>query len=94
MENYKKQQDLKNTPQTRLYNAITNGNLAAVKTELDGGIPINSILVENYTPLLLAASHVDATIVEELLKRGADPATHKGIHLKFQTRVHGLDLSI
>lgn len=78
VKNYKKILDLNNTPENRLYTAIMSGNVSSVIQELDGGISVNLKLMEGYTPLLLAASHSNGPIVQELLNRGADPTTHKG----------------
>ncbi|HEY5345446.1 MAG TPA: ankyrin repeat domain-containing protein [Verrucomicrobiae bacterium] len=60
---------------TPLHHACYNGNSAVVKLLLDQqGIELNTIDVDNYTPLMWAARKGNSEIVALLLKAGADPS--------------------
>ena len=55
-----------------LAKAIRDGDLKAVRAQLDGGVDVNARDADGNTPLLLAAVCAGPEFVELLLKKGAD----------------------
>jgi ankyrin repeat protein len=55
-----------------LAKAIRDGDLKAVRAQLDGGADVNARDADDNTPLLLAAGYAGPDCVELLLKKGAD----------------------
>jgi ankyrin repeat protein len=64
--------DLTSVEQMQLFAAVTQNNIAQVKTLLRAGVPVNSADDEDDTPLTLAAAHGFKGMVETLLAHGAD----------------------
>jgi ankyrin repeat protein len=56
----------------QLAKAIRDGDLKAVRAQLDGGVDVNALDADGNTPLLLAAVYADPECVDLLLKKGAD----------------------
>jgi ankyrin repeat protein len=55
-----------------LFKAIRDGDLKAVRAQLDAGVYVNACDADGNTPLLLAAIYAGPECVELLLKKGAD----------------------
>src|SRR5262245_16207962 len=55
-----------------LANAIRDGDLKALRAQLDAGVDVNARDADDNTPLLLAAVYAGPECVELLLKKGAD----------------------
>lgn len=64
--------DLTSVEQMQLFAAVTQNNIAQVKSLLRAGVPVNSADDEDDTPLTLAATHGFNGMVETLLAHGAD----------------------
>jgi ankyrin repeat protein len=60
------------TRRTALCQAITNNHFEIVKLLLDGGVEINGLTSDGYSPLYTAARNNNPEIVELLLEYGAD----------------------
>ena len=59
------------TPEEKLRQAATDGNLARVETFLNQGVDIHAADAKGTTPLFLAAQHGHQHIVARLLEQGA-----------------------
>lgn len=57
---------------TPLHHAVRQGNLAAVRSLLDGGADINKTSFDSSTPLTIALLNSQFDVAMELIKRGAD----------------------
>src|SRR5262249_46614664 len=55
-----------------LAKAIRDGDLKAVRAQLDGGVDVNALDADGSTPLLLAAVYAGPECVELLLKKRAE----------------------
>ncbi|XP_048739519.1 ankyrin repeat, SAM and basic leucine zipper domain-containing protein 1-like [Ostrea edulis] len=57
--------------------AVSRGNLDAIKTFIEKGYNVNTVLKCGWTPLMYAANFAFPQIVKSLLDNGADPHHHK-----------------
>ncbi len=57
---------------TPLHHAVRQGNLAAVRSLLDGGADINKASFDSSTPLAIALLNSQFDVAMEMIKRGAD----------------------
>uniref|UniRef100_K1REN2 Ankyrin repeat, SAM and basic leucine zipper domain-containing protein 1 n=1 Tax=Magallana gigas TaxID=29159 RepID=K1REN2_MAGGI len=60
--------------------AILRGNLEAIKTFINKGYKVNTVLKCGWTPLMYAASSALPQIVKFLIDNGADPHSHKDMY--------------
>ncbi|XP_062592000.1 ankyrin repeat, SAM and basic leucine zipper domain-containing protein 1-like isoform X1 [Saccostrea cucullata] len=60
--------------------AVLRGNLDAVKSFIDQGYNVNTVLKCGWTPLMYAASSALPHVVKFLLDNGADPHSHKDMY--------------
>src|SRR5262249_38705993 len=67
-----------NSLPAELAKAIRDGDLKAIRVQLEGGVDVNARDADDNPPLLLAAVYASPECVELLLKKGADVnATNK-----------------
>ncbi len=60
-------------PSDRLHRAVSEGDAASVRVELDKGVDLNRKNPDKLTPLHLAARQGHLEISRLLLEKGADP---------------------
>ena len=83
---------LSDAPSDRLYQAVSRGDAASVRVELDKGADPNRKDPDNLTPLHLAARRGHLEIARLLLQKGADPnrrqdpAARTPLHLAVEHR--------